>query len=1751
MSSSSSASSAPTVDGVVVSSHVSTPFKLPRLTATSYSKWKPEGDNCLKRAGLKENDYKKEIKGFIEMKGMVVTFDDQDNALALEYVQQKSSSSSSSSTSTVTVDKNAEEIERSRKILIKGIVERSGKAYYMLYECLADEIKLLVNNNKSIIDGYGYSLWKFLEDKYQSTESDSLGKLWNDFVNAKQTDDELFDEYKARVDSMVELLNHAGDIPHKALYATILMDRMVPRYNQMKMIIDSTKELGKDRKNIDWVVVTKYIQQQERSLARQSEDGTGDDSAQAMTAAVKSYSGSTYSTKLASGGNRNSAAPGRNFNLTSAADLPYRGQASCWCCGIKGHSFRTCKKWLARNSNARGRTPGNTTPNSAASSRSASPTRGKEFHRGTAAAAAASAKPPSKHANKNEEDESDYDSGAEGEAQRKESFAVMFSPGNTGPRVERNTTKPSTDKTSKKIRFDLDKQGRTVHNTVTKQPKSILKILSSLTATAAKMKSAERASDSNGNHGLDDMNWGVDSMASVHITGNKAHLQNIRKGRWIKIKTADNGMIDTNTVGDVKISMNCANGEIYTFTLPAVYYHEAIAANLISGQRLRGEGFEITLGRYNKGSWMYTPDGKRVALNTRNDLTILEQKVSRNENNLVYLADIRDATADEQHSALATEPKVNHGKIKTADDLIHLHHKLGHCAWSTLKRAINKGNTEGMGKYQLSKEEEQKALQSIVKCEVCLEAAGQCTNYGTRGLDHGNAPAEVLHMDTYYSKEGRDEASQYEVIMRDPYGGILLANHVTHRDEESVSKIVMDRIKFLERQLDVKVKRLYADGGGEFINGKLKNYCQEKGIAIHWPPADKHQLNGSAESCVRVAKYGARKLLIASGLPDRFSRYAVQHFIFIYNRITISKYTGKTPYEIIMGKKPSCEHWGTFGCDVKYHIPKRSRPTTYSPTMLSGIYLGHDSWRNCARVYSMETKKFLYTRDVKYLNTFNYAKVLTLSEIPVPLGSEEVISEDTTVNLNTTSKAPTGYPSEAEFDSIPENEEVRYEVEQVIGHRMRRGRKEYQVKWVGYPVEQSTWQPASQLIEDGCKKSIDRYEAVIHGNELEESADDSEEEVEPVEDVNTQHEERKEELKQAEVSNIARDKPVSEECIEPDLTGDEGKRQAIADMALCAFSAGFERKDATEAAKVKRSELIMAISSGLAELEKNTPKSYKEAIRSKHSKEWIDAMKVEWNTLVSEGVWDYVTISSLPVRSNILPSKFVFKVKLKEDGTIDKFKARLVAGGHKQIHGVDFNEVYASTGKYKTLRIMMSLAAKMGYDLHQMDVPAAFVKGSLAKDENVYMQIPEPYRVGREGQVLKLKKSLYGLHQAGRNWYLLAVKFLTKVLGFKQSVSDPSFFFKRSRSGRLMTIFLFVDDFQACTAPQDREEWNEYVELLKKEFNIKCLGEPSWLLGMKITRDRKRGLIKLDQELYISKALERFGFTDCRVAETPEEMKSKSKKSSVSGLDDDNDESQDLCDRNEYMEKVGTLIYAAISTRPDISHAVYQCAKYMQKPTKQNMKAIDRVFRYLAGTKKVGLIFGSRNLTACNNGFRTPSDVAAKQCTTNIAAYSDADWGNNEDRKSLSGWVVKLNGDPISWSCKKQSVVSQSTCEAELYAEAAAINEVLWLRDLIGELEIKLELDPRLNIREESGVVVYCDNQSTIKVSKNGIKADRTKHVDIKYHFITDVINEGKVTLKWVPTERQEADIFTKALPGSIFIKHRRALMYEDELINA
>ena len=550
----------------------------------------------------------------------------------------------------------------------------------------------------------------------------------------------------------------------------------------------------------------------------------------------------------------------------------------------------------------------------------------------------------------------------------------------------------------------------------------------------------------------------------------------------------------------------------------------------------------------------------------------------------------------------------------------------------------------------------------------------------------------------------------------------------------------------------------------------------------------------------------------------------------------------------------------------------------------------------------------------------------------------------------------------------------------------------------------------------------------------------------------------------------------------------------------------------------KDEQVIMsAVIKGVSALEDRTPKTLSEAMSSPDAAEWMAGRKKEYDSCVKMGVWIEVPRDTVPKGTPILKAKEVFKIKVDEAGNIAQFKVRFTPKGFMQREGIDFTETFARTAMYKTERVALSLAARFDHELIQFDVPTAFLNAPL--QEAVFMELPPG--LGQPGTVALLKKSLYGLKQSGRNWDQLVHGFITENMGWTPTVSDPSFYFKRSLTGRLMMMYRFVDDMQGQRNSADAAEFEKYADMLRKRFNIKKMETATWMLGMRITRNRTAHTIKLDQELYVTKALERFGLAECKVAQSPEQP----------GAANDTTPGMDApADRQRFMEITGTLMYAAISTRADIAHAVHYLAANMAAPTFKHMQAAERVLRYLAGTKDVGLVFGMHNGGAVGD-----SRGQSTQVQVDVCAYADADWaGDRTDRKSISGWVAKLNGDPISWSSKKQRVVSLSTCEAELYAMSAAVQEVLWLRGLIAEL----------GLNSVSGSsIVYGDNQSAIAVSKKGVKSNRTKHVDVKYHFITETIEDGKIKLVWVPSAQQQADIFTKALAPPVFLGLRRYLM--------
>ena len=509
------------------------------------------------------------------------------------------------------------------------------------------------------------------------------------------------------------------------------------------------------------------------------------------------------------------------------------------------------------------------------------------------------------------------------------------------------------------------------------------------------------------------------------------------------------------------------------------------------------------------------------------------------------------------------------------------------------------------------------------------------------------------------------------------------------------------------------------------------------------------------------------------------------------------------------------------------------------------------------------------------------------------------------------------------------------------------------------------------------------------------------------------------------------------------------------------------------------------------------PKSYRDAINGPNSSIWKDAADVEMKSILRNKTWELV---DLPEGKNAIGSKWVFKTKMNADGSVNKYKARLVAQGFAQQHGIDYEETFAPVVKYVSLRTVFAIANQYNMDMHQMDVNSAYLNGDI--DAEIFMRQPEGYiDPNHPKKVCKLRKGLYGLKQGGRIWNAKIDKYL-RTQGYNPSDADPCIYVK-SNEGKICIIALYIDDTVIASNCEDMMK--SAKKMLNEKFDMTDLGEVKSVLGMAVKRNRKEGILTIDQSSYVQNVLKRFGMDNCNPVSTPLEPGKHFTKTP---------ENEEGVDTQQFQALVGSLIYASIATRPDISHSVAILSRHMSKPSKDHWGGAKRVLRYLKGTINLGLTF------------KRSSDFQ-------LVGYSDADWaGDVDSRKSTSGYIFKIGDCMISWKSQKQSIVALSTTEAEYTALCSATQESVWLRRLLESI----------NQRQNGSTTIFEDNQGAIYLSKNPRDHARTKHIDIKYHYTRDAVQRNIVNIARCDTKQMLADIFTKGLPKAAFCKHREAM---------
>ena len=512
------------------------------------------------------------------------------------------------------------------------------------------------------------------------------------------------------------------------------------------------------------------------------------------------------------------------------------------------------------------------------------------------------------------------------------------------------------------------------------------------------------------------------------------------------------------------------------------------------------------------------------------------------------------------------------------------------------------------------------------------------------------------------------------------------------------------------------------------------------------------------------------------------------------------------------------------------------------------------------------------------------------------------------------------------------------------------------------------------------------------------------------------------------------------------------------------------------------------------------PATYQEAITCPDADRWQQAMQTEMDSMERLKAFESVPLSVVPEGVKVLPSRWVFKIKP------DKYKARICVRGDMQPLS-QAGDTFSPTLKFITVRLLFAIAALYGLTVWQMDVCNAFVNAKL--DGVVYMHSPQGFYT--HGYCLRLLKALYGLKGSPRAWFQHLQTFLIQI-GLKSCELDPCLFILIVNNAIVLLVGVHVDDL-LIVGMLEKTTW--FRQQMKDEFKMTDLGRPEVLLGLNINYSSE-GTITLTAETYISKLAKRFNFEHCQSKKSYSTPMETGCHLSVADEAKDEHEIGDF----PYMSLVASLLYISIAVRPDISFAVKELCRFMVRPGTAMVKAAKRVLRYVINTPKLGLMYHANHRSILSGMWMSTDNNP-------IVSFSDADFAGEVDtRRSTEGMILLFNGTGISWWSRTIKTVACSTQDAEYMALSDTARETMFCRHLLVLLGFQLSTTP-----------VYGDNNGSLALAANpGGEHQRSKHIDVRYHYVRQVQEEKEVATLKVGTAWQLADFLTKALG---FIQHQ------------
>ena len=860
-------------------------------------------------------------------------------------------------------------------------------------------------------------------------------------------------------------------------------------------------------------------------------------------------------------------------------------------------------------------------------------------------------------------------------------------------------------------------------------------------------------------------------------------------------------------------------------------------------------------------------------------------------------------------------------------------------------------------------------VDDMTDCTSCMQGKQFKASYRTKPSSARASSIGVIHGDLCSPTPPSMGGAAHFLTLTDEYSKFRRVFFIRTKDQ--TAGCIRDYIAWFRNQTGKNITRLHTDQGLEFLNQEVAEMLKEIGAEHTTSNSRTPQQNGISERTNRTLVDLARTLIIDNNLNKSLWAEAIGYCTQILNAITINKFENKSAYEIIYKKRPYLGKIHPFGSEC-YVLDQRPNRKKFDPKSLKGVLVGLNDGVLGYRVLIPGTTS------VRVSNNVVFPRKSPLSHPSVPKPSD---GGDPQQGPSTSSQVHDG-----EVDSMDEEEsapDVPAEPNQDNDEGM---------------TDQRPTTPENFSSDSQQPQPTEEEQPPIGGSQRQPEQQRTNRQLQPRQQqsqiTSQRQSEQPRDSSSEQPSESVEQQGSGVDDQQPGTSGQSGHVSHTQKKKRRGKGARVPQQESTrvlrDRSKIKKPDRYMAgvAASQSCDEQSDTPQTYEQAMNSPSRNEWLSAMRDELKSMETLNVW---TLTELPPGKRSLGCRWVFKQKKDSSGKVERHRARLVLKGFLQKQGIDFKELYSPTAKYETVRAVLNIAAKEKLIAFQFDVTTAFLYAEL-DNQTLFMDQPPGFEDGSR-RVCKLNKSIYGLRQSNRMFHL-KIKSILLDLKLVQSSADYCVFY--SKGDDRILVCLYVDD--AICLGRNEKVINEFMEKLKQKLEIKY--KPlEYFLGLQIRRTSDMGVI-IHQQQYIKELLEKFQMQNCKPVSTPIER-------TVYGED-----KTDPIDDSKYRELIGSIMYVAQGTRPDIAFAVSFLSRFLHCPTKNLWGCAKRLLQYLNATRNYGIYYDS-NASGTYNYF-VDSDYASCPQT----------------RKSTSGMIIVANNGPIFWQSQKQSSVALSTCEA-------------------------------------------------------------------------------------------------------------------------